>query len=130
MKEKYPSGAYFIVDDYMACSYSPGGKITYSRNYIPLIFALRAGCSAVVSDIDFCHPELRDEMERVMMDAVSELAIQWLFYENDPEMCAANILRRSKEKGRNYDETITALNRLTLVYKIPSKAAIMKVYGR
>jgi len=104
------------------------GRFTYSRWFLPLVFALRAGRNSVIADIAFCDTERRKEAERVMNDAVHNIDCQWIFFEHAPEACRQNIERRARQEARSLDEPLKALWHWSRMYQVPTGASIIPVY--
>lgn len=123
-----PQTIYFAIDDFMANSFGDVAKTTYSRWYFPLVFALRAGRDAVISDISFCDPGRREEIERVMRDAVDKLAYNWICFENAPDACRENIERDAREKNRTLSSRLAALDKWSPRYTIPPGIQVERVF--
>ena len=119
MQTNTPAAHFFVVDDFMAHAFGEIGRFTYSRWYFPLVFALRAGRDAAISDIAFCDVERRKEAETVMTDAVENLAFRWVFFEHAPDACRLNIERDAREKGRAPEKRLQALEDWSQRYRIP-----------
>lgn len=81
MKSTTPPHEFFVIDDFMSHALGDVGKFTYSRWFFQLVLSLRSGRNAALSDIAFCSPLRRDEVERVMKDAVEGLIYSWVFFE-------------------------------------------------
>ena len=123
-----PLADFFVADDFMAHAFGDVGKFTYSRWYFPLVFALRAGRNAVISDIAFCDVERRREAEKVMLDAIDKLVYRWVFFTNEPELCRKNIERRAREEGRSLEKPLEALEQWKRRYSIPANADVVPVF--
>jgi predicted kinase len=128
MKANTPHTNFFVIDDFMAHAFGDISKFTYSRWYFPLVFALRAGRDAAISDIAFCDAENREEVERIMRDAVHELVCRWIFFEHAPEACRENIERDAREKGRSLDKRLQELEKWRCRYRIPSGSPVETVF--
>ena len=128
MHANAPSSDFFVADDFMANAYGDIGKFAYSRWYLPLVFALRAGRNAAITDIAFCDADRRKEAERVMTDAVDGLNYCWVFFEHAAEVCRQNIERDHREKGRGAENRLHALEEWSRRYRIPRGAQVQPVF--
>lgn len=128
MQTNMPATDFFVVDDFMAHAFGDIGRFTYSRWYFPLVFALRTGRNAAVSDIAFCDAERRREAERIMADAVKDLVYRWIFFEHAPEACRENIERDARENGRATEKRLEALEDWSGRYCIPPGVSVVPVF--
>jgi hypothetical protein len=128
MKINTPAADFFVADDFMAHALGDIGRFTYSRWYFPLVFALRAGRNAAISDIAFCDIERQREAQRVMTDAVNDLEFEWVFFEYVPDACRQNIERDAREKGRLPEKRLQALKEWSPRYNVPPGVPTQLVY--
>jgi len=128
MKKNFPTADFLMIDDFMAHALHDIGRFTYSLWYFPLVFALRSGRNAVISDIAFCEDERRKEAERVMSDSVKDLVYRWHFFEHAAAICRQNIERRAREEGNTQEDAFRELNRLSPLYHIPSGFPVEPVF--
>jgi hypothetical protein len=103
-------------DDFKACAHNNSTAFADARHYDELIQALRAGHQCVVADMAFGLDADRREADRVLRAVVPGLAIDWLFFVNDP----AHFIRttdptRTMQRGEAY----TAKN-----YSVPCPSAV------
>jgi hypothetical protein len=127
----------FVVHDFKKETLDGTARFSSSRDFDGLIAALRAGRDAALDDIGFCHPEARKWAERDIRSALdhrivsasppANLNFRWVFFENDPAKCEANIRRRAKiETDRDLDKELAYLNKHSPNY-VPPEGAPAKV---
>jgi hypothetical protein len=88
-----------LVDsDYFEDSLVPTLRFTDSRHYRPLI----AAQDCLVADIAFCDTLRRVKATQALAFDVPTAEVKWVFFENNPEACYANIIRdgRARALGR------------------------------
>jgi hypothetical protein len=117
---------WLIFDDFKANAFDNSSAFRKSRKFRCLIIALRDNLKCAVADIDFCKTESREEAESVLFAEVPTVRLGWLFFENDPRACEANIRSRSRsslatdlEKLREYSD----------LYLIPLGADVLPIVG-
>ena len=115
-------------DDFKADAIDNCSHFTFARRYEELINKLRSGLDAIISDIDFCKTESRDEARQCIEQQVQGVEFEWIFFENDPEKCRKNIIRREKTRGRSEPETIKKLEMYSKKYEIPDGSFVEKVW--
>ena len=108
-----------IFDDYKAHPFEDCSKFGSSKNFLPLIIALRAGLKCVVADIDFCKTESREEAEGFLRAVVPSVQICRLFFENDPSTCEANVRSRNSP---SCEEELKKVRDYSARYEIPHGA--------
>ncbi len=101
----------FSVEDYMKESINHLPLLTDSRHHNDLICSLREGRNCVIADIEFCKSLRRDELEKIVRDAVSGITIEWQYFENNPEKCIANVKRRNRPNAQQEIEKIGCLSK-------------------
>lgn len=114
-----------IFDDFKANAYNDSSIFFHSRNYEPLLNALREGQKCVVADIDFCKADSRNEAELVLRYQLPDIRLRWLFFANDFHACQSNIKRRT---SRSIDDNFRALNNYCAQYEIPAGAQVIPVW--
>lgn len=74
---------------------------------------LVTGRDVVVSDIEFCRKNMRKRLEDELGTAV-----QWVFFENNPYVCARNVLYRAfvEKRDRPWLEELKKIDRLSKEY--------------
>lgn len=77
----------------------------------------------VVSDVFLCRPIDRLNAVRWLKEHAQGYDIEWIYFENAPEKCQANVLRRND--SRKVSELI---HELTKLYVIPDGVEVKKVY--
>ena len=119
IENHYPESDWFRVDDFMAHAIDNVGRTAYSRFFLPVVHALRAGRNVLVADICFCREDRRKEFERVMKDAVRGISLTWRFFEPDKEVCLSNAEFDERKKGRKADGRIRAIKEFHPDYIVP-----------
>lgn len=122
-------GDALICDDYRK---SGGSEFAQSLYYEDLIEALSGGRDVVIADIAYCRKERLEEAVAEVRQLARRLGIrlkvEYLYFENDPEACKENILRRGRAK--RVARELAFVDRTSSVYEIPPSAKALPVYGR
>jgi hypothetical protein len=113
-----------IFDDFKASAYHDSSAFRDSRRYSVLVSALRRGEDCVVADIDFCSAAARSDAERVLLESVEGVKVEWQFFANDPTACEANIWLRRRE---SMDRDIRKLHQYAATYIVPAHATVLPV---
>lgn len=113
LRPKYPG---IVAPDFHADAYNNSSKVTDSKNYAPLIKALREGKDSIIADIEFCDTWRRWEVEQVIKLDVQNVTIEWYFFENDPQACKKNAQTRNRP---NLHEEIQKIDALSRKYFVP-----------
>jgi hypothetical protein len=116
---------WLVFDDFKAQAVEDCSKFVSSRKFLPLITALHSGLNCVVADIDFCKAESREEANSLLLAIVPGVKRRWLFFENDPSACEANV--RSRDRSRLQTE-LDNLHRYSGSYNIPQGADRLPVF--
>lgn len=77
-----------------------------------------------IADPNFCRASNREAAEKTLTTRYGSPVFEWLFFENDPETCSGNAIRR--DDGRDVQPDILALSR---TYRIPADAVVLPVYS-
>lgn len=95
----------------------------------PQVFVANWGCQNLknvrmlwIADPMFCIPQVRAQAEQKLMHHLG-VAPMWIFFENDPEACMQNVLRRLD--GRKVRGLIHAL---TSRYQIPEGTQVLPMW--
>jgi hypothetical protein len=118
------SDGWLVFDDFKAQAFEDCSRFGSSRKFLPLIVALRAGLKCVAADIDFCRTESREEAEGLLRAIIPDVRLCWLFFENDPSACEANV--RSRNSPSRETELIK-VHDYSAAYEIPHGANILPV---
>jgi hypothetical protein len=110
---------WFVFDDYKREAFGDSSEFRNSRKFRALVNALRDEVRCVVADIHFCHTESRQEAEDVLREEIPGVSIAWLFFENNPAACEANIRLRGRDC---LQKELELLQELSPVYSIPQDA--------
>lgn len=80
----------------------------------------------IVSDVFLCRPIDRSNAVRWLKKNAQGYAIEWIYFENAPDKCLANVLRRNTDgDDRKVGQLI---HELTKLYVIPDGVEVRKVY--
>lgn len=118
-----PDG-WLVFDDYKGNAFEDCSKFGSSRKFIPLISALRCGLKCVVADIDFCKTKSRDEATGLLLAIIPSLQFRWLFFENNPSACEANVRIRNSDSR---EKELEKVRDLSASYNIPHGAEVLPV---
>ena len=113
---------WLTFDDYKA-----GGvdlSFRSSPRFGDLIGSLKADRRCVVADIDFCSTESREEAERDLLAEIPGLTLRWLFFENNPSACRANIMSRNR---RCLQDEMGYLSKYSPSYDIPQCTSVLPI---
>lgn len=117
----------FVCDDYHK---SGGGSFETSVYYKDLVRTLAQGNNAVISDIAYCKDELLEETASGLLTLIGRLKInpriKYLYFENDPDACKENIMRRKRE-GR-VERELAFVDETSSRYTVPHKATVLPVF--
>jgi len=108
------------IEDFHADAIGDSPLIENSRHYRALIEAIRAGHDCVIADIAFCDPQRRDSLHGAVARQIPGVQWEWIYFENAPEKCKRNILRRNRQ---SLSSDLEALDRLVRLYRIPDGVA-------
>jgi hypothetical protein len=119
-----------VRDDYHEHAPNHGHEFQNSVYYNDVIEALNGGKDVVLADIIWCKPialyalisTLQEDLERLGRTIAIEL---WCF-ENDPDACRRNVLRRGRP-GLTGTE-LGYIDDFSKVYVIPEAARVLPVY--
>lgn len=114
------SGKSGVIEEYVAQGWKNYDDV-FVDNYrqVPEARAMaEAGEKVIISDVEFCDPARRSEIEQLGIKVD-----EWLFFENNPWQCAKNCLfRYLYQKRRELMNELSAIRRLTKVYGTPENA--------
>jgi adenylate kinase family enzyme len=80
----------------------------------------------IVSDVFLCRPIDRSNAVRWLKKHAKGYDIEWIYFENAPDKCLANVLRRNADGD---DRKVSQLiYELTKLYVIPDGVEVRKVY--
>lgn len=77
-----------------------------------------------IADVSFCRTSTREAAEAVLASLHPGAAVEWIFFDNDPDACLANA--RARNDGRNVAPDIAVLSR---IYVVPEEATSRPVFG-
>ena len=91
--------------------------------YQDLKNALLNNKDVVLTDISWCRKEMRealkDNLEKMLKEFKINAQINFIYFENNPEACKKNILKRNREDRT--EREIELIDRLSSLYVIPDK---------
>lgn len=110
------------VDDYHENARNGNPAFESGRQYGQLIAGLKRGETWIASDIEWCRPQKRREVEVALRAAVPQVVIEWHFLATDEEICR----QRVKLRGRNSaDDELRKIERLLPHYHAPPESKIV-----
>jgi hypothetical protein len=127
----------FVAHDFKKETRDGTAQFTSSRHFEELIAALRSGRDAALDDIGFCHPEARKWAERDIRAALQnadgapsiDITFNWVFFENDPIKCEANIRRRAQtDTDRDLEKELAYLKKHGPNYVLPELSKPLKIW--
>lgn len=118
-----------LFDDFKANAINDSSHFPFAETYAELINELRSGKNSIVSDIDFCKAEARSEASHCIKRLIPDVDIEWIFFENDPEKCCENIIRRAKTEGRKQSGPLNALEKYSKFYLNPEGSTVISVWN-
>ena len=104
----------WIRDDYFA-----------TGNYEELSEALKRGENGVISDIELCNADRREEIVARLAKDLPEASVEYHCFKNQRERCLANIRRRNRSDG---NEAAEKVGRLSRDYSLPAGAIMYDVW--
>lgn len=81
-----------LFDEY--CQHTPGNHLRrpdLSPKRDDLIRSILAGNKCVITDVQFCDAQVLDSLEADLRRNCPNVAIERIYYKNDPEQCKANL---------------------------------------
>jgi len=92
---------------------------------------LAAGRDCVLTDVTFCDPWERHQLEEMLARLAPDAEVVWLFFENTPETCLANMRGRAlaeiDDALARMQESLAYVQRDTQLYLIPPGARTLPV---
>jgi predicted kinase len=117
------SVAGLCIEDFHADAKGNSAAVEDSRQHHALVEAIRAGHDCVIADIAFCCPQRRHALQQRLSRDVG-VEIRWVYFENAPDKCRRNILRRARESQK---ADLEALERFAAVYSIPDGVTPLQI---
>jgi len=121
-KLKGEVGATCYVDDYHAKANGNRLGFENGREYRNLIAGLERGELWVASDIEWCRPEKRREVEAALRKAVPHVHIEWHFLATDEDTCRQRVQQRDRN---SVDDELSKIDELLQEYHVPRGAKIV-----
>lgn len=118
-----------ICDDYHKSSQKDSHEFNDSVYYDHLRKALSAGKNAVLADIAWCTTErrelLKQNIESLLQELNREVKIVFLYFENNPSACKANILARNRLE--RIERELEFVDKKSAEYHIPPGVQVISV---
>jgi broad-specificity NMP kinase len=111
------------LDDYHANAIDNDPAFDRGRHYQRLIAGLRKGETWIASDIAWCCPQKRREVEAKLREAVPQVVIEWYFLATDEETCRQRVKSRGRE---NINGELRLLEELLPKYHVPPGSKIVQ----
>jgi hypothetical protein len=111
---------YLMFDDYKNKAINDSCRFNHSRHFHDLTKALKNDDNCVVSDIDFCRTEARDEADHFLKEYAPDAKRKWIFWENNPNACRCALNYLKETKGRDITKKLEKLEYYTERYNIPT----------
>jgi adenylate kinase family enzyme len=121
-KLKVDVNAAGFVDDYHAKAIENSPKFEHGRQYAQLIGGLMKGETWIASDIAWCLPEKRREVEKALRAVVPGVIIEWHFMATDEEKCRKRV---EKRRRATVDEELRKITELCRYYHIPPGSKVV-----
>ena len=123
---------FFICDDYHKSGYKKSKCFEDSLFYDDMQKALKEGKNVALTDIAYCKTERLKNAEEGIKKIAKELNLkiktEYLYFENDPETCKQNILRRNRA-NRIFRE-LKYIDETSKQYAIPKGVKIFPVFRK
>ena len=104
------------AEDFHANARRDSPHVENSRYYPDLLQSLQSGHDCVIADIAFCDPYRRNALQHALARDILGIKVCWIYFENAPDKCRRNILRRNRE---SVGGDLEALARFAPLYVIP-----------
>jgi predicted kinase len=114
-----------FVDDYHAKAIENSPKFENGRQYEQLICGLKKGETWIASDIAWCLPEKRREVEKALRAVVPGVIIEWHFMATDEEKCRKRV---EKRRRATYSDELRKITDLCPYYHIPPGSKVVESY--
>jgi hypothetical protein len=79
-----------ISDDFLAGSGT--WRCADAPNFNNVVSAINSGADCIIADIAFCFSTKRSEVEQEIRMRCPDVKIEYVYFENDPEKCVANVI--------------------------------------
>ena len=103
-------------------------KFRTSPRFQTLIDSLRNGKRCLIADIDFCDARSRVEAEHDLRAEIPDLKFRWIFFENNPAACKANIRSRIDRPEQTREWELRYVDEKSPAFTIPPDAEVRPVW--
>lgn len=117
-----------LFDDFKNNAVKNCQLFPFARKFVDLVIQLRNNSVCIICDIDFCDSDSREDAQTCLQELVSDLEVEWQYFENNPEQCKQNIVQRSQKENREVDKELDNLRRYAEKYQIPENTKILQVW--
>lgn len=98
-----------------------------SEGFCSLLRSLQAGQNCVANEICLAHRDKREAFSKLLhMLFEDTVRIEWIFFENDPEQCKANV--QADKVKTDYRGRLAAIKHYAPAYDIPHDASRVPVF--
>jgi len=123
--ERLQSEGFRTFDDFHANAFGDSPDVEMSQYYFALMDTLMVGQDCAVSDITFCVPARRSDFLKAIVVRFPNQPMEWVYFENSPERCRHNILRRNRP---SLESELKALAVFAPKYVIPAGVTVVPVH--
>lgn len=116
-----------FVDDYHRDSLDDRPLFDHGREYTCMIDGLTRGETWIASDIAWCSPDKRVEVETALQDRVPDVEIEWHFISCDEDVCRERVRERSRKKA---ESELKMIDELSTEYNIPTGSRVILCEGQ
>jgi len=106
----YPPLRAWTVDDISELAQLPGS------------YAVKRLDHLIITDPHFCRASTRARVD-LLMRVRYGVPVEWIFFENDPERCRANVRRRNDSR-----KVLGMIHTLSQLYTIPQGSRVVPVW--
>ena len=121
---------FFICDDYHKSSYKKSRYFEDSLFYNDMQKALKKKKDILLTDIAYCKTEklknTEEGIKRIAKELNLKIKIDYLYFENDPEACKQNILRRNRTD--RISRELEYVDETSKQYAIPKDVKVLSVF--
>jgi hypothetical protein len=115
-----------MQDSYKKNSLDNSPKFSSSRHFQDLITNLQNNNNCIISDIDFCRQEARDELVNCINYFAPGTEVIWKCFENNPSKCEANV----KYSGRAVEGRLTKIAEFSSQYTYPDGVKVIEIWDQ
>jgi hypothetical protein len=110
-------------DDYQGEAYNDSGDPHVSKNYGPMLAALKDGQRILVTDIIFCEEAALHKFLVAVFEVLPDIYVEFRYFENAPEKCIQNA-RKHQRSTETIEKEINFIQAHATTYRIPKMAEL------